>query len=188
MNDWIAAPTSYLDRAAQENNVRIIYPFFRNLGWTNEAIAGMLGNMEEESTINPQLWENRVIPDDPYTVDRGYGLTQWTPANKLINWADAEGLDYTDGDTQLKRIEYERQNNIQWQDSTYTFMRYSQDTRDPEILAELFCRLYEAPPDPDLEERARQARSWYEYLLTLPYVPPWLLFQFNKYSKRRWMP
>ena len=46
-------------------------------GWSTESIAGMVGNMQHESGLNPWRWQ-----DDTVAADRsnGYGLAQFTPA------------------------------------------------------------------------------------------------------------
>lgn len=48
----------------------------------------MLGNMETESTINPGIWQSL----NSGNASGGFGLTQWTPATKYINWANNNGL------------------------------------------------------------------------------------------------
>lgn len=83
------------------NNMRCVYGFFKCLNnienlndlylpktkpWTDGAIAGMLANMQNESSVNPNRWEG----DTPYgtTVGGrpgGYGLVQWTPYTNIIN-------------------------------------------------------------------------------------------------------
>ncbi|MBR5215973.1 MAG: hypothetical protein IKV80_07095 [Bacteroidales bacterium] len=49
-------------------------------GWTAEAIAGMAGNMQHESGLNPWRWEHDVV-----NYDNGYGLPQFTKASSYIN-------------------------------------------------------------------------------------------------------
>lgn len=185
MNNWIALPTSYLSQKSMKNNAAIIWDYFLAQGWTKEAIAGMLGNMQTESTINPGLWQGRTIPDDPLTTDKGYGLTQWTPARKLINWATENNLDYTDGDSQVARIKYESDNNIQWSTDNilhYTWQDYIHSTETPETLARVFVWAYERPSDPDVPLRQAQARYWYNYLTGVR-LPIWLLFKIREVSK-----
>lgn len=180
MSNWISAPTRYLTTAEQKNNAKIINAFFIPLGWTANAIAGMLGNIEVESTVNPGLWQGREIPDDVYTTGKGYGLTQWTPANKYINWADDNGLDYKDGDSQLSRIKYESENNLQWSTNNYlnyTWDDYIHSTESPEMLARVFVWAYERPSDPDIPLRQSNARFWFNYLRGLPI---WLLFKIKE--------
>ena len=182
--DFIGYETSYLGEESMRNNVRLIVPFFRNEGWTDNAIAGMLGNMQTESSINPNLWQGREIPADPTTTDKGYGLTQWTPARKLITWAEVEGLNYTSGFAQMFRIKYERENNVQWSTNNilnYTWDDYVVSTESPEILARVFVWAYERPEDPNIEKRQQDARKWFNFMHSWQFnKPPWLLFKFNE--------
>ena len=180
MNDWIYKETAYLTESEQQHNARFIQNFFTSQGWTREAIAGMLGNMQVESTINPGLWQGREVPADIYTTEKGYGLTQWTPANKYITWADANMLDYKNGDNQMARIQYERENNLQW--STDNILHYSWDDyvvshESPETLARVFVWAYERPSDPDIPLRQANARYWYNFFKR---PPIWLLFKLGR--------
>lgn len=167
--EWIAIDNTYLNKTQMLNNAVIIRDFFIEQGWTLNAICGMLGNMESESKMNPYLWQGRSIPDDIYTSSKGFGLTQWTPGSKLINWADEQGLPYKDGYTQLQRIVYESQNNLQW--STHNILNMTWDEyiiseESPETLARVFVWAYERPSDPDVELRQEQAAYWYSRLLS----------------------
>lgn len=177
---WISYPDRYLGQTSMQNNAIIFYEYFIALGWTAECIAGMLGNIQVESTINPGLWQGRSIPPDIYATNKGYGLTQWTPARKMIQWADQLGLDYQDGNTQLQRLLYERENNLQW--STDNILKYTWDdfvtsTESPETLARVFVWAYERPEDPDIELRQQNARAWYNFLQSYLKLPIWLLFK-----------
>lgn len=49
------------------------------LSWTNEAIAGMGGNLQAESGMNPWRWQG-----DSVVTSRGYGLPQFTPASGYL--------------------------------------------------------------------------------------------------------
>lgn len=171
IKDWISAPTRYLTLPEMANNAKIIYQFFKNqvgsVGWTLNAIAGMLGNMQTESYINPGLWQGREIPSDIYTTKQGYGLVQWTPANKYITWADEMGFPYDWGETQCMRIHYESQFNLQWSTNNIlnmTWDEYITSTESPEILARVWLWAYERPDDPVIADRQKQARFWFEYL------------------------
>lgn len=170
MSDWINPATSYLTLEQMAHNVNLLLPYFRNDGWTDNAIAGMLGNMQTESKINPGLWQGRSIPSDWSTTSKGYGFTQWTPAHKLIDWCieTYPGQDWTgNGDMQCNRIIYERHNNLQWSMNNYgnhTWDQFATSTETPEILARVFLWAYERPAAPVLEQRQTQARYWYDYI------------------------
>lgn len=143
---WITG-NRYLSIDEMTVNAQEIMKQLTSRGWTKNAVAGMLGNMQTESTINPGVWES-LSPN----VNNGYGLVQWTPATKLISWAEGEGLDYTSGDVQLQRIDWEVVNNQQWiPTSQYpmSFQEFKVSTLTPEYLAQVFIRNYERPYVPN---------------------------------------
>lgn len=45
----------YLTQKEMQENVNEIYTYLNGKGWTTNAIAGLLGNIQRESTINPGL-------------------------------------------------------------------------------------------------------------------------------------
>ncbi|MDT2011183.1 phage tail tip lysozyme [Carnobacterium divergens] len=142
----------------QEKNAWGIWTFFKQRGWTEQSIAGMLGNMETESGIRPDI--------DEIGGGTGYGLVQWTPKSKLVNWANANGLDYRTLDTQCKRIQWEVENNQQWiaiSPYYYSFREFTQKTSISEC-ALAFIKCYERPGDPNQPIRVTQAQRWYDKL------------------------
>ena len=53
MSSWISK-NAYLSRDEMENNALIIWSYFGGVkGWTRNAVAALLANMQSESTINP---------------------------------------------------------------------------------------------------------------------------------------
>ena len=52
----------------------IQFAYFMSKGWTAEAVAGLLGNQQVESTLNPGIWQD-------LTPGGGWGLVQWTPSS-----------------------------------------------------------------------------------------------------------
>ena len=185
--DWIKG-NRYLTIEEMQNNAIIIYDYFSKKGWTINAIAGMLGNMQSESTINPWIWENLTIDHS-----RGYGLTQWTPATKYIEWA---GSNWKSPNRELDRIQWEVDNNQQWFSNPnapvvyppVNFKGFTQSTDTPETLANYFLWYYEHPAVTIQPVRAQQARNWYNYLLTIEptkpkkrKMPVWLMAKRPKY-------
>lgn len=143
-------------------NAKYIYAYLGSRGWTLNAVAGMLGNMETESTINPSIWQNLTEDES-----NGYGLVQWTPATKFLNWCDDNGLDPSHMNSALKRIEYELENDIQWIATDaypYSFAEFKTSTRTPAELAQWFLRNYERPAEQEQPARSTQAEAWYTYL------------------------
>jgi hypothetical protein len=107
---WFGSYQEYLTEAEQLNNAQLVAYHFAGTDWSRESIAALAGNMHHESILNPQMSEFGYAWED----DRGYGLVQWTPRSKYWDWATANGLDPYSGDSQLARIDYEVNNNIQW--------------------------------------------------------------------------
>jgi murein DD-endopeptidase MepM/ murein hydrolase activator NlpD len=157
--DWIGS-NKYLSQAEQTINANYIFNSMSANGWTKEAICGILGNMQTESTMNPGLWESMNAGN----MSVGYGLVQWTPASKYINWAQSLGKDYNHIDSQLARIEYEIANGIQWiTTSSYplSFQQFKASKESPEYLAEVFIHNYERPANANQPLRGTQARYWF---------------------------
>jgi hypothetical protein len=107
---WIIKTDEWLTESESLNNAQLVINHFTGTDWNVTALCGLCGNMRHESSINPDIWEFGYN----HSWERGFGLVQWTPASKYINWAQASGLDWTLGDSQLSRIDYEVNENIQW--------------------------------------------------------------------------
>lgn len=149
----------YLNERQMWGNAKYIILYFEDLGWTTQAIAAMLGNMERESTINPGLWQNM----DEGNLSGGLGLVQWTPASKLINWCDQWGLDYLSIEAQCMRIYYEFENGLQWIPTNAfpeSFEEFSQSEEDVAYLTECFLKNYERAGVEALDERIENAEYW----------------------------
>lgn len=150
----------YLTLEEMTINAEYIYSFLLNEGWSKQAICGMLGNMQTESTINHQIWQSL----DEGNTEGGFGLVQWTPATKYIVWCNTNKLDYTKMDSNLLRILFEVVNNIQWIHPSMTFEEFSTSTESPYDLAMLFLKHYERPAEPNQPIRGTQANYWFENL------------------------
>lgn len=141
---WITTVDTMLSESQSMNNAQLVANHFIATGWTPNAIAALCGNMRHESSINPNIWEFGYN----HSWDRGYGLVQWTPASKYINWAQGQGLEWEAGDSQLARIDYEQKEGIQWiQTSSYplSFNEFTKSTDDVRYLTRAFTWNYERP-------------------------------------------
>lgn len=165
--EYISA-NRYLNMDEMEVNARYISRRLLSHNWTLNAIAGVLGNMEVESTINPGIWEGLQEGN----MSGGYGLVQWTPATKYTDWADSRGLPWGHPDSQIQRILYEVDNNIQWIHPTMTFKEFTISTLPPYILAVLFLHHYERPAEPDDDNRGKKGEFWYEFIKDMSPIEP----------------
>lgn len=190
---WTSALSPKLTTAQQQNNATIITQYFRAQGWTDNAIASMLANMDAESNgLNPAQTQNGFPAG---SASGGFGLVQWTPRTKYSDWAGADWQ--TNFDKQLQRISYELSNGLQWQwrpgytqyISFYDFTR-SNDSLD--YLTGAFLYYYEGPADPAATIGYRRSRAayWYTYITGVPpgpasNLPIWLLFKLRWNNTKR---
>lgn len=120
---WSGTPS-----AEQLANANIIRSFFINEGWTINAICGMLGCMQGESTINPAYIEEtnrgrlpnsaQSLTDVPNSVmihfyNKYYGDTRMGYAIGLVQW---DGYSLRNGVEGQKLVNYAVSNNINWYD------------------------------------------------------------------------
>lgn len=161
----VTSANRYLSRSEMEGNAEFLASVFLSDGWSLNAIAAMLGNMQSESTINPGIYEGL----DDTSSTNGFGLVQWTPNTKYKTWADENGYgsDYGDIVAQTIRIQYEVDNGLQWistDEYPLSFKEFTTSTESPEYLAQAFLYNYERPANLDQPARSTQAREWLEYI------------------------
>lgn len=186
---WISR-SGGLTQAEMENNANIVIAYYRSRNINDKTIAGILGNMQAESSINPERQE---------VGGQGYGLVQWTPVSVLQNHCNTLGLSpYNDGDVQLQVIipEILNQSGVgEWYTSQAFISNYynSGATQDmigitgqqyldnsmnwePDKLAVLFMAGYERPSyNPDINHyqlRQQYALQWYQYMGGQPTPTP----------------
>ena len=184
---WISR-SGALTQSEMENNADIIINYYRSLGINDKTIAAILGNMQAESSINPEREE---------VGGAGFGLVQWTPVSVLQNHCNTLGLSpYTDGDVQIQVLKAEIQNQsgvAEWYTSSAFISNYynSGATSDmigitgsqflyndmnwePDKLSILFMAGYERPSyNPNVnhyQTRKQNALNWFTYMGGI--IPP----------------
>lgn len=168
--------SEYLTTTEMQHNADYIFSHFINQGWTINAVAALLGNMEVESTFNPGIWQSHEIGN----YEGGYGLVQWTPATKYTDWCAEQGYsDFSTMDNNLSRIDYEVANGIQWiskdEYSNMTFKEFSTSTESVDYLTKAFMQSYERPKDQSesaLNARGEKGVSWFNYLGSVTPINP----------------
>lgn len=201
---WVAR-SGALTQSEMENNADIVIAYYRSIGVSDETISAILGNMENESTINPLRQE---------VGGTGFGLVQWTPVSVLQDHCQTLGLSpYTDGDVQLQVIipEIRNQSGVGEWYTTSAFIRpyyNSGATSDmigitgsqflnnsmgwtPDKLAIMFMVGYERPSyDPNTnhyQRRMASALRWYQYMGNNPITRTSKKFNFLLFNRRKRM-
>lgn len=155
--------SKYLTQSEMENNATEFYGYFNSKGFTIESIAGMLGNLQQESNINPGMKQTA-------SASSGWGLIQWTPSSNLTGYASAYGTDWSNGEIQTQLMWDEIINGYggQWIPKPshgygYTGAEFSKLTDVAEA-----CKAYlyerERAGTEALSNRLTYANNWYEYL------------------------
>ena len=141
---WISEYQRWLSESESLKNAQLVANHLIPQGWTKESVSALCGNMRHESSINPDMYEFNYAWED----NRGYGLVQWTPRSKYWDWAVSRGLDPRDGDSQLDRIDYEVEQNIQWISTPNypeTYAQFRASTKSMDYLVPAFTWNYERP-------------------------------------------
>ena len=162
---WISK-NAYLSESEMQNNAKIIYQTFAKQGWTLNAIAGMMGNMQQESTLSPGIWQDL----DSTWIEGGHGLVGWTPSTRITNWLSAHGYGPDDGDGQCAKIIEEwlhPEIESVWVERGYaiSFDEFTKSSESADFLASVFMDNYENPGWPAESNRRQYALYWYDWLL-----------------------
>lgn len=132
-------------------NALVIAKILTSRGWTANAVAGILGNMLQESSLNPDIYYGEAAFSGV-----SYGLVQWDATSKYQNWADSMGyLPYHDIEYQCERISLELETGLggqyltrDWNDWYKKYQHISasefiRSTETPYFLAGAFAWNYE---------------------------------------------
>lgn len=157
-------------------------------GWTEEAAAAVLGNFQVESYINPGQWEIGYN----YSMSRGMGLGQWTPATKVSNFVGSTDRDnMANGAAQMNLlISSPGQYNTHYlnPDGSSTYYHetglpyladmddFSHSTASVENLTKVWAICWERPGSTyytsSKQSRIDHANYWYTVFHGSPPVPP----------------
>lgn len=167
--EWITG-NRYLSMEEMQNNAVVQYVDMSAKGWTLNAIAGLLGNEQTESTINPGIWQN--LDEGNYSL--GYGLVQNTPATNITDWLDANGYERDDGYAQDIFIDAGLPPGQWIPTSTWpqSLEEYKISDLSPEDCASIWLHNYERAGVEVENERRTQARYWHDYLQSVGPLPP----------------
>ena len=160
----------YFSTSQMQNNATEFYIYFINYGATLEAICGMLGNIQKESTLNPGIKQGS-------SISLGWGLIQWSPSTVLTNWCKTYGYNWYDGAAQCDRIKCEGEGtknaNGYWLPTSDYSYSWSEFITLTDVAEATKAYLYERERAgiEELDLRLQYASEWYEFFSGTP-VPP----------------
>lgn len=194
-----------LTLAEMEVNAVEIAQILLARGWTLNAIAGALGNFQNECKLNPNDPQKATgFPDSVASREKGFGLPQWTPwYSRYGTWCNMRGIAITATDDnpagqllpQLDYLEHEctyglGEGKKTWYSNhgySLTWTAYKKSTAEPGWLADAFYWQYERSDADGSTTRPAQAEYWYEFLSgqTFAKLPIWLLFKIRDNNMRK---
>lgn len=136
--------------------------------------SAIAGNMWQESTLSPGVWENLTV-GTPTDLNHGFGLGQWTNTGgdihgrlyKLLTWLSENGYADNDGNGQLAYLIHE---NVWYQHDEYPFATLtdflSSSSTDIEMLTHAYNLCWEGIHDSSWNNRVTYANQCYDYILT----------------------
>ena len=134
------------------NTVQLIYNFFKNKGLSDNAIYGILGNAQAESSFDSNATNSS---------SGAYGIFQWLGSRKsdLIRFASTKGKDKADLWTQLEFAWHELTGA---EKKTLSAINENPNASASE-MAEIWERKYERSGGALMEERKQYATEWETY-------------------------
>lgn len=148
------------------------------MGISLYVVSAVCGNFHKESTVNPDIYEglHELTPSQmtDNSVYGGYGLGQWTSGTfswgtltrraNLINWLDANGYSWDDGNGQLEFLIQENywRKNYGSYNSLTEFLNSSDDNINE--LTKCYFRCWEGINNGTLTERQVWANKFYDYI------------------------
>ena len=154
-----------VDISGETDTAKAVYKFFTGKGYTPAAACGILGNMEQESGVNPKSIQGGG-------KGPAAGICQWENYNKksarwkgLSDYASSKGKDWTDLQSQLEWLDME----LQGKDSTTLSLLkkkvggYEQfkALTDVDKATLVFEESFERAGKPNMSRRYSAAKSYY---------------------------
>ena len=146
---------------------RQVWWFFLQNGFSEKATAGVMGNIEQESGMNPTLIQgNGKGP--------AAGLFQWEDYNQkskrwkaMSDYAASKGKDWTDLLSQLEFALSEMDHELSTYGEKMPLDQFKQ-LDNINDATRIFEKGFERAGTPNMEARYKYANSWYEYLTGKP--------------------
>lgn len=130
----------------------VVWDYLKAAGYSDIQVAGIIGNLYQESGLNPARVESN---------GEGIGLVQWSFGRKqnLINYASSKGKDWSDLESQLEFL-------VDELDSKQFYNPYKDTFMNPYSVSEAteaFCFGFERPNKAKANLDFRVEKAWKAY-------------------------
>ena len=151
-----------------------VWTHMKKKGWSNIAIAGLLGNIQQESNFRVGATEHSSDDGSPHILGSGFGLCQWTNTDgntngrraQLFQYAARKGKSVTDVELQMDYLLY-GEGDDSAKARQYGRMNFGSVAE----ATTYFCKEWERPKAATAhlgDVRIPAANRFYEYYTTNP--------------------
>lgn len=148
--------------ASGNSNEAKAWNFFKSQGFNDNAVAGILGNLKQESNLNPNAKQ--------YGGGPGRGIAQWSVGGRwdqLVKWAKANKKNEWDLQTQLEYLllEINGSGNVdktgfQLLNKKFGGMAGFKNSANVETAMKIFEKSYERAGKPNYDNRLKYANQY----------------------------
>ena len=156
-----------LKQKQQDHNAELVYNYLSFNGWSHNSICAVLGNMAVESYLNPGKSQDGG--------GGGFGLVQWDPASRYLDWAKVNGYSANSlvGQMEFLMFDIKPKEQSTWFDRKYINSSYAGyymsssafiiSNQSVEYLTQVFLHSYERAGVSHLDRRLRAANYYDQY-------------------------
>jgi lysophospholipase L1-like esterase len=153
------APTAATASLTGSDNHQKAFNYFISKGFTPQQSAGIVGNLDAESGVNPRIIQGGGESDNITVNNRtGYGIAQWTSSGRqqgLVDFARSRGL-LIEGDLALQ-LDYLMKELTEGYTDVFTAIKAAPDLK---TASDIFMTKFERPKDQSPSARdGRAARG-----------------------------
>ena len=165
---WVYHDTNRLGSMTQYEMSQNVDEIYRQLyavyGWSVNAICAVLGNMQQESSLNPAQTQNGYPIG---SKSGGYGLCQWTPSTKLTDWCHANNHSIYSGFWQIYFLNFQSGGTEYYPVPAYplSYAEFKVSGQTVDYLTRAFLKNYERAGDEATSLRIQYAEAWYRYIM-----------------------
>lgn len=158
------------DAVPGDSNAARAWNYLRSRGYSSAATAGILGNLEAESGIDPKILQNGRGP--------GTGVAQWENPGRwplLVSWAKGKGKDPWALETQLAFLVYELEGGevttASILNSRFGGLSKFKSASDPKWATDAFYQSFERGSIHRMEARYNAAKKYFNQWKDYKKVP-----------------
>ncbi|WP_242359020.1 phage tail tip lysozyme [Lactococcus petauri] len=164
----ILSTDGFNPKGTMAQNALAVYNYLKPKGGTLEGIAAILGNFQQESSIDPtaiqsgQSFEDKLAYD-PSVGGYAIGLAQWDTGRRvnLLNYAKAKKEPWTQIKTQMS---FATEGDDPADRTIFMEIAQSKVGKSVPELTEYFCTHWERAGIANMQARVQNALNWYAFL------------------------